>query len=224
VRVLTAAVTVTALVGVTAWISRPAHNRPPQTPDRRVDTAVALAASGSLTCNITGTAAFTPALPHANPDGSSGSTAFALNATLTNCDNSSLAPGVLPVTGGTVVVKGTVDSGASCADLLAGPEDISFDPSTLRVTLVRQRPGGTAFRTTLPSDVSYVSLTDPSGYDLTGWTYTSDALNSVAFNGETITVALRADNFLPLGGCIAGRSDLSSVSFSASDSSLSITP
>jgi hypothetical protein len=70
-------------------------------------------------------------------------------------------------------------------------------------------------KTLLHTTVIDESLTDPNGYDLTGWTYASDTLTTRAFKGDTVTLAPRADNFQDLGDCIVGRTDLKSVAFSA---------
>jgi hypothetical protein len=225
-RALVAAIVVTALVGFAAWLTRSgARDQSGRTPNPQLPEVTALAATGSLTCSLSGHASFAPALQHANATGSRGPTSFTLQGALTSCNNSGIDAGAVPVVKGSVAVSGTIDSGASCADLLSGPEDITLDPNTLIVKLLRKRAGTTAFTTTLHTDVSDDSLTDPAGYDLTGWTYTSDPLSSVAFNGETVTLELRVDNFLSLGGCVAGRIDLPSVSFSAAGKSLfSIAP
>jgi hypothetical protein len=225
-RALVTALVVTALVGLVAWVSRSEpHLQSSHRTNQKVRVVPTLGVSGSLLCSITGTATFAPALQHANEVGSSGPTAFTLVGTLTNCNNKSLSAGAAPVKGGTVAMTGTVDAGSSCADLISGPEDITFDPSTFTVKLVRQRAGAAATTTTLKTDVSDVQLTDPTGYDLTGWTYDSDPLTSNAFKNETVSIALRVDNYLDLGGCVAGRTDLPKVSFSAGGySALRINP
>jgi hypothetical protein len=174
---------------------------------------------------MTGTAAFSPALPRANAAGSTTTTAFTLTALLSHCNNSHLRTGAAPITGGSVTLTGTLDPGASCADLLSAPEDLTTNTNGLLVTLLRRGTAGTVIRTRLRSTITDESLTDDSGYDLTGWTYASDALTSpTLFINDTVTLALRVDNFQALGGCIVGRTDLPSVSFSAGRSYLAVAP
>jgi hypothetical protein len=154
-----------------------------------------------------------------------------LTAKISNCNTKAVAGGKLPITGGTLIVNGILEAGASCADIADGtPPDFTFDRNTFNAKWTGIGAKPTQHPTVGKSHTNVASTGD---YLLGMWEYVTDVLGDHdAFGGESAVLDLAIDNPLAVATCGRGDLDgngtplqLSQVSFSSvHGSQLSITP
>jgi hypothetical protein len=177
---------------------------------------------GSLSCGLTGTMTFNKAIPNANLDGSVRAINVKLSAAIGSCSNHGVTGGAAPITGGTLVVQGKLDAGASCGDLAFGPPDITFESNKMQAkwtstTLTGKHP-------TVGKSKTDIYNTNTTFGD---WEYDSDNFGGTdAFANESAVIDLQIDNAAAVKACALGENgpdghpvNLASVQFTAAHGS-----
>lgn len=194
------------------------------------NTTVPLAA-GTITCGLDGSLTLSPALPNANSvDGAVKNTHVKIQAKMSNCGGA-VTGGKAPITGGTLLITGFLEPGASCADLSDGmPPDFTFDPNKMIV----KWGGTTSTGKHITVGKSHTDIFGTGDFLFGGWEYASGPFGDTdSFAGESATIDLMLDKASLVSNCALGKIDpatgkpatLSSVTFSsANGSTLSVAP
>jgi hypothetical protein len=175
-------------------------------------------ASGTLTCGVSATGQFSPALPSAsNEDGSAGRLKFKLKGVLANCDNSGVTGGKMPITGGTFQFSASLDEGSGCGDISAfDAPDFTSEVAKLSIKLTGTTPTGKH-----PKVASLSVRSDGFSNDVIpkGWEIDSDSFPSerasAAFPDASAVFSLIFDaaTLGNAGSCSLGGPDLRQVVF-----------
>src|SRR4051794_20998704 len=101
--------------------------------------------SGTLTCALDGVGTFTPPLLTAsNEDGALRRGKFKFKGTLSNCDNSDVSGGKVPITGGKLDFQAVLPEASGCNDLLffGAPDFTSEEKTKLTIKLTGTTASG----------------------------------------------------------------------------------
>jgi hypothetical protein len=176
------------------------------------------AASGTLTCALSGGGQFSPALPSAsNENGSAGKIKFKLKADLASCDSTGVSGGKMPITGGSVQFQATLDPGSGCLDIIDfGSPDFTSNVAKMTVKLTGTAPNGKhpkVANLTVKSD-GFSNDSIPKGWEIDSDSFPS-ARASAAFPDESAVLDLILDtpSLQHAGACALGGDDLTSVAF-----------
>ena len=176
---------------------------------------------GTLTCALDGTGKFTPPLLTAsNEDGALRRGRFTFKGTLTNCDNSGVTGGKMPITNGTVDFQAVLPEASGCNDLLffGAPDFTSEEKTKLTISLKGTTASGkhpkvASLKTTV-FDASGVS----KGWELSSDSFPSERASAPFPDGDAIVdMILNTASLQQMGACAFGGPDLAGVTVSSAD-------
>jgi hypothetical protein len=190
--------------------------------------------TGQITCGLDGVMKFSPPLPDGNSDGAPRNLHVKITAAMTQCDNSRASGGKLRVTGGTLLMIGILESGASCADIADGSAaDFTFDPNVFQTKWTGTSATGKSHPAVGKSKTDVFSAFSP----LVGvWEYDTDTFgekDAFANDSAVVQLALSGSSLLAIRRCALGQINpsnnkpftLPTIAFSSADgSNIAVAP